>query len=62
MKEFENWWEKNGEVTCSPAMHFDKKDAEKTWRAVLEWTISRIRNGSISYEQAHIEIEQELKS
>ena len=56
MEQFREWWKKN----CMEG-DWDYEDyAYDAWAAALEWALSRIKDGSISYEQSHIEIEQEL--
>ena len=69
MKEFEKWFDKKQSPEEIAELYMRLKSgeladviAETAWRAALEWAISRIRDGSISYEQGHIEIEKEFNT
>jgi hypothetical protein len=59
MREFEKVWEEYK----MPGDRISHKYAFKAgFVTALGWALGRIKNGSISYEQAHIEIEQELSN
>ena len=39
MEAFEKWWNNNGDTCHEVNGHFDRKDAEETWKAALEWVL-----------------------
>ncbi len=60
MKEFEKWLKEYSKKTGYLYDDYAKRERHKGFVGALEWALGRIRDESISYEQAHIEIEQEL--